>query len=252
MPDARYIRQEIFEPIGARGQSLIMAASVVVIGCGALGSHIASCLARAGVGRLRIVDRDVVELDNLQRQLLFDEEDARQGRPKATAAVERLRRVNSTIALEARQCDVTPANVAELVSGFDVVMDGTDNVETRVSLNDACLGGHIPCVFGGAVGATGLVFPIVPGRTPCYRCLMAELPPRGATPTAATAGILHSTVAVVAALQCTICLRLLLGDFEGGDEALCVDVWDAELTRVRIPRRAQCPACGPSGSAESV
>jgi len=252
LPDARYIRQEIFEPIGAEGQSRIMAASAAVIGCGALGSHIASCLARAGVGRLRIVDRDVVELDNLQRQLLFDEEDARQRRPKATAAVERLRRVNSTIALEARPCEVTAANAAELVRGFDVVMDGTDNVETRVALNDACLGDHIPCVFAGAVGATGLVFPVVPGRTPCYRCLMAELPAPGTAPTAGTAGILYSTVAVVAALQCTICLRLLLGDFEPGDEALCVDVWDAELTRVRVPRRAQCPACGPKGSAKPV
>lgn len=252
MPDARYIRQETFEPIGPMGQSRIMAASVVVIGCGALGSHTANCLARAGVGRLRIVDRDVVELDNLQRQLLFDEDDARLGRAKAIAAVERLRRVNSTIALDARPCEVTAANAAELVRGFDVVMDGTDNVETRVALNDACLANRIPCVFGGAVGATGLVFPVVPGRTPCYRCLMAELPDRGATPTAATAGILHPTVAVVAALQCTTCLRLIIGDFEPGDVALCVDVWDAELTRVRVPRRAQCPACGCRGSAKPV
>jgi len=244
LPSSRYIRQEIFEPIGAEGQRRISAASAVIVGCGALGTNIANNLARSGVGRLRLVDRDVVELDNLQRQVLFDEDHVRRRMPKAAAAVERLRLVNSAIVLEAVVAEVSPANIVALLAGADVVMDGTDNVEARLLLNDACLKHRVPCVFAGAVGATGMVLAMVPGRTPCYRCLMAEIPAPGTVPTAATAGILHSTTAVVAALQCTSALRLLTGAAQPGDEMLSVDVWEQEFARLRVPRRAECPACG--------
>ena len=244
MPDSRYVRQEIFELIGPEGQRRISAASVVLVGCGALGTNIANNLARSGVGRLRIIDRDVVELDNLQRQVLFHEGHVRRRAPKALAAVEQLREVNSSIALEAKVCEVSSANVQELLAGFDLVMDGTDNVQTRSLINEACLKSGTPWVVGGAVGSTGFVMPVVPGRTPCYRCLLAELPAPGTTPTAATAGILHSTTAAVASLQCALALRLLVGAFEPAGEALCLDVWDLEFTRVRIPRRPDCPACG--------
>ncbi len=244
MAQSRYIRQEIFEPIGPEGQRRISASSAVVVGCGALGTHIANSLARSGVGRLRIIDRDFVELDNLQRQVLFDEDDARRRTPKAVAAALRLRQANSEIVLQPQVADVTPANVEALIAGCDAVMDGADNVETRLLLNDACLKAGTPYVFGGAVGATGMTMAVVPGRTPCFRCLMPEPPEPGTAPTAATAGILHSTVAAVAALQCTAALRLLTGTFDAAGVLLCVDVWEQELARMDVPRLPDCPACG--------
>lgn len=243
MSISRYVRQEIFEAIGPEGQRRICAGSAAVVGCGALGSNIANNLARSGVGRLRIIDRDFVELDNLQRQVLFDESDVRRRMPKAAAAVERLSTINSSIQLEAVVVEISSENIESLIAGFDVVMDGTDNVEARLLLNDACLKARVPYVFGGAVGATGMTMAIVAGRTPCFRCLMAELPAPGTAPTAATAGILHSTTAVVASLQCMLALRLLTGTFEPTDELLCLDVWDQEFSRMRVPRRAECPAC---------
>ena len=244
MPDSRYIRQEIFPPIGPEGQRRIGAASAVLVGCGALGSNIANNLARSGVGRIRIVDHDVVELDNLQRQVLFDEGDVRQATPKAVAAVARLREVNSDIALEAEVAWVDPANVGALIAGFDIVMDGSDNVTARYVLNDACLASGTPCVFGGAVAAQGLAMAMVPGRTPCYRCLMPDPPAPGTTPTAATDGILNSTTAVVGALQCALALRILTGTWEPTGDVLCVDVWEQEVTRMAVPRLPDCPACG--------
>jgi len=241
---SRYIRQEILDLIGPDGQRRISAASVVLVGCGALGTNIANNLVRSGVGSLRIVDRDVVELDNLQRQVLFHEGHARERTPKAIAAVEQLREINSSVALDAQVCEVTAANVESLLAGFDLVMDGTDNVQTRSLINAVCLKTGTPWIVGGAVGSTGFVMPIIPGRTPCYRCLLAELPAPGTTPTAATAGILNSTTAVVGALQCSLALRLLVGALELGDQALLLDVWDLDFSGVRIPRRPDCPACG--------
>lgn len=243
MSGSRYIRQEILDVIGPEGQRRISAASVVLVGCGALGTNIANNLTRAGVGRLRIIDRDFVELDNLQRQVLFDEADVRRRAPKATAAVERLRQINSSVMLEAEVCELAPTNTEALLTGFDLVMDGTDNVQARSLMNAFCLKNGTPLVVGGAVGTTGLVMPIIPWLTPCYRCLLTELPAANNTPTAATAGILHSTTAVVAALQCSFALRIIVGSFQPTDEAICLDVWDMELSRVRIPRRPDCPAC---------
>ena len=240
---SRYVRQEIFEPIGAAGQRRIAAGAAVVVGCGALGSQIANNLARAGVGRLRIVDRDFVELDNLQRQTLFDEGHVGRRLPKAVAAVERLGQTNSSIELEAQVAEVSGANVAALLAGADVVLDGTDNVEARLLLNDACLKARVPYVFGGAVGATGMTMTIVADQTPCFRCLLGTLPEPGTAPTAATAGILNATTAVVGALQSTAALRLLTGTFEPRDEVLCVDVWEGELVPMTVPRRPDCPAC---------
>ncbi|MFW6161537.1 MAG: ThiF family adenylyltransferase [Planctomycetota bacterium] len=243
MSHSRYIRQQTFQPIGSAGQRRIEAASAVIVGCGALGSHIASSLARSGVGRLRIVDRDVVELDNLQRQALFDEDDASRRMPKAIAARRRLGAINSSVAVDAQVCEVTSANVESLLDGFDLAMDGTDSVAARLLVNDACLKAGIPCVFGSAAGGTGMTMPLVPGATACYRCLMTELPPSGTAPTAATAGMLHATPATVAALQCATALRLLTGQWERGG-LLCVDVWEGELTRMEVPRQADCTACG--------
>jgi len=244
MPDPRYIRQAIFEPIGEEGQRRISAGSAVVVGCGALGSNSANNLGRSGVGRLRIVDRDFVELDNLQRQVLFDEDDVGRRMPKAVAAAERLRRINTSIALEAEVAEIAPGNIERLIGGFDVVVDGTDNVETRLLVNDACQKLGVPFIFGGAVGSTGMTMAIVPGATPCFRCLMAELPEPGTAPTAATSGILHSVTAVVASLQCVQALQVLVGALEPSDELLCVDVWTREFEPMSVPRRPDCPACG--------
>ena len=241
---SRYIRQEIFEPIGPEGQRRIEASAAVIVGCGALGSNIANNLARSGVGRLRIVDRDFVELDNLQRQVLFDEDDVRRRMPKAVAAVRRLAEINSDIQLDAEVCEISSANIEALIAGFDVVMDGTDNVETRLLLNDACLKARVPYVFGGVVGSTGMTMAVVADQTPCYRCLMTELPAPGTAPTAATSGVLHSIAATIASLQCTSALRLLTGTFDAAGVLLCVDAWEQELTRMDVPRLPDCPACG--------
>jgi adenylyltransferase/sulfurtransferase len=241
---SRYIRQETFEPIGPDGQCHIAASAAVVVGCGALGTNIANNLARSGVGRLRIIDPDIVQLDNLQRQVLFDEGHVRRRLPKAIAAVERLGEINSAIRLEAEVAEVTPHNVESLLAGFDVVLDGTDNVETRLLLNDACLKARVPYVFGGAVGDTGMTMAVVADRTPCFRCLLGTLPEAGTAPTAATAGILNSTTAVVGALQCALALRLLTGTFQPTDQLLCIDVWDREFTPMTVPRVPDCPACG--------
>ena len=240
---SRYARQEIFAPIGAEGQRRIAASSAAVVGCGALGSNIANGLARSGVGRLRIVDRDFVELSNLQRQALFDEDHVRRRLPKAIAAVERLARINSAVQLEAEVGEVSPANIESLLDGCDIVLDGTDNIDARLLLNDACLKARVPYIFGGAVGATGMTMAIIADQTPCFRCLLGTLPEPGTAPTAATAGILNATTAVVAALQCTQALRILTGTFEPRGEVLCIDVWDGELCAMTVPRAPDCPAC---------
>ncbi|MGC8826898.1 MAG: ThiF family adenylyltransferase, partial [Anaerolineae bacterium] len=205
----RYSRQILFQPIGRQGQEHLLASRVVVIGQGALGTVIADHLARAGVGHLTLVDRDFVELSNLQRQTLFDEEDAQKRLPKAVAAAQKLSRVNSEIEIRPVIADVTPRNVEELIAGANLVMDATDNLETRLLLNDACLKAGIPWIYGGAVGSSGIVMSIVPGETPCLRCLIDEPPPPGALPSCDTVGVLNAATAVVASIQTAEALKLL-------------------------------------------
>ncbi len=182
-----------------RGSGGLAAARVLICGCGALGSAAADTLARAGVGRLRIVDRDFVEVTNLQRQVLFDEADAAEGLPKAVAAAAKLRRINSAIEIEPLVADVTAGNILTLCDRVDLIVDGTDNFETRFLLNEAALRSKIPWIYGGAIGATGQSMTILPGEPPCLRCVIPESPPPGAMPTCDTAGILASAIHVVAA-----------------------------------------------------
>ncbi len=243
MNDKRYSRQALFDGIGESGQKRIQNGSAVIIGCGALGTIIANNLARSGVGRIRIVDRDFVQLNNLQRQVLFDEEDAQRRLPKAVAAVKRLNEINSSIELEPVVCDVNPKNVEELIRGFSVVLDGTDNIETRFLLNDACIKGGIPWVYGAAVGSTGMTMPIVPGKTPCLRCMIAEMPPPGALPTCDRAGVLNSITAVVGSLQSTAALKLLIGKREPRCQLTCIDVWEGEFNSVEVLRKEDCLTC---------
>lgn len=242
--DGRYSRQELFAPIGVSGQAKIRAASVCIVGCGALGSFQADALARAGVGRLRIVDRDTVDRSNLQRQWLFTEADAADELPKAIAAGCRLSQVNSEVSIEPMVRDFIPENALELTEGCDLLLDGTDNFETRFLINDVAVKLGVPWVYGAAVGSYGVVMPIDPARGPCFRCVYPE-GPEGSHPTCEVNGVIASTTAAVAALQVASALRLLVGwpDFECRLQNF--DVWQANWRSASAgPRDPDCETCG--------
>jgi molybdopterin/thiamine biosynthesis adenylyltransferase len=241
----RYRKQTLFAPFGREGQERLSAARVAVIGLGALGSALAMHLARAGAGFLRLCDRDFVELDNLQRQVLYDEEDVRAALPKAAAAKARLARINSSIRLEARVCDVNPGNVEALAADVDLVLDGTDNFETRFLLNDACVKIGRTWIYGGVVGSYGMVMTVRPGEGPCFACLVGAPPAPGSTPTCDSAGVLNTAVAVVAALQATEALKLLAGRPEALAPGLqTLDLWRNSAQTLKVPRHPGCETCG--------
>jgi molybdopterin-synthase adenylyltransferase len=243
-PLDRYARQVVLPQIGEEGQRRLLASSVLVVGCGATGTVIANHLARAGVGRLRIVDRDFVELNNLQRQLLFDEADLAEGLPKAAAAERRLRAINSEIEVEGIVADVSAGNITALAEGCDLVLDGTDNFETRYLVNDACVRDGRPWVYCGAVATYGMALLIRPEETPCLRCLFPEPPPPGSSATCDTAGVLGPAVSVIASLAATEGLKWLLGAGEAlSDSLIHVDAWDLTLHRFRVKRKEDCPCC---------
>jgi adenylyltransferase/sulfurtransferase len=241
----RYARQVRYPGVGAAGQERLGAAVVTVVGCGALGSASVSMLARGGVGEIRLIDRDVVELSNLQRQVLFEERDAEAGLPKAVAAAAALARINSTVRVRPFVANVDSANVLELLAGSSVVIDGTDNLETRLLLNDACMRLGLPWIHGGVAGSTGLAMAIVPGRTACFRCLYPHAPSVTRLDTSETAGILAAVVATVAAFQWTQAVKLLVGDASDTVGALLtVDVWSGDYEVIReFPRQVACPCC---------
>lgn len=241
---SRYARQIIFPGLGETGQRRLLDATVVVVGCGATGTVIANHLARGGVGHLRIVDRDFVELNNLQRQLLFDETDVTQGLPKAEAARRRLTAVNSQIAIEGLVADVNPENVLTLLQGADLVMDGADNFETRFLVNDACIKLGIPWIYSGVIASYGMTMTIRPGQTACLRCLIDQMPAPGTAPTCDTAGVLGPAVAVVASLAAGEALKLLAGFGQLNDGLLNFDLLDNSLDHLEVLRRPDCPACG--------
>jgi molybdopterin/thiamine biosynthesis adenylyltransferase len=242
---ARYSRQMILPGWGLEGQERLAAKTAVVVGCGALGSHIASHLTRAGVGRLVLTDRDFVEYHNLPRQALYDEADAEAGVPKAVAAARRLGQINSLVELEGRVMDVNADTVEDLVRGADVVLDGADNFEVRYLVNEACVKHDIPWVYGGVLGTYGLTAAILPGETPCLRCLLGPMPPPGSVPTCETAGVLGPAVAVIAALEATEGLKILLGQQEALLRSLVmVDVWNGDFERAETQRaKSACPVC---------
>ena len=240
----RYARQVLLPQIGSQGQLKMRESFVVLVGCGALGTVIADGLVRAGVGRVRIVDRDVVELSNLQRQILFDETDVAHGLPKAVAAAERLARTNSTVEVEAVVADVTPSNVERVIDGADLVMDGTDNFETRYLINDVCVKHELPWVYGGVVGTYGVTTTILPHKTPCFRCLLAEMPAPGSVPTCDTVGVLGAAVNVVASLEVVQAVKLLTGQLELSPPLIILDVWENSWEVVPLEKGpGQCPAC---------
>lgn len=244
----RYLRQMRYPPIAEAGQRKLLASRALICGCGALGSVLANTLARAGVGKLRIVDRDFLELNNLQRQVLYDEEDVAAGLPKAIAAEARLKKINSAIEIEALVADVDHANISGLLSGVDMILDGTDNFETRFLLNDAALKFNIPWVYGGCIGCDGQTMTILPGETPCLRCLMPDgPPPPGASPTCDTAGILAPIINVVASIQANEAIKILSGHPEAASRVLTVfELWDNRLRQLKLDNLREsvdCPAC---------
>jgi len=244
--DDRYSRQARFAPIGEDGQKRLASSRVLLIGLGALGTVVADQLVRAGIGFLRIIDRDFVELSNLQRQSLFDEEDVHTNLPKAIAAETKLRRINSTIELEAKVDDVNPTNIEDYIVDVDVVLDALDNFETRFVLNDACAKHHKPWVYTAAVGSYGLVMPIIPGSTPCLRCLLGNLPAPGTSATCETAGVIAPITHIIGSIQVAETLKLLTGQLEPSQIRLTAyDVWSHRFQRIDVgtDSMASCPVC---------
>ncbi|HEX4203533.1 MAG TPA: ThiF family adenylyltransferase [Ktedonobacteraceae bacterium] len=240
----RYARQTLFGPIGKAGQERLHAATVTIVGCGALGTMLANNIGRAGIGRVVIADRDFVELTNLQRQTLFEEEDVARHVPKAIAAAERLRRINSEIKVEALVEDINVDGIEALVADTDLVLDATDNFETRYLLNDVCIKHQRPWIYSGVVASYGVTMNILPHDTACLRCVFSELPLPGATPTCDTAGILNGVVGAIAGIASTEALKILLHSEATSRAMYWLDLWENTSERIELPRQPECPACG--------
>jgi adenylyltransferase/sulfurtransferase len=243
--DDRYSRQVLFPGIGADGQRRLIASRIAVVGCGATGSAIASLLARAGVGTIRIIDRDYVESSNLQRQSLFDEVDAAESLPKAIAASRKIAAFNSQITVEPKVSDLVPLNVEDLLDGMQLILDGTDNFETRYLLNDYAVKHSVPWVYTAAVGSYGITLNFLPSRTACLACIFPDSP-RGTVETCETAGILNSAVNLVSSIASTEALKILIGAEEKVRRSLLsFDVWENERTEISAARpNPECRVCG--------
>lgn len=242
--EERYSRQMRFAPIGEEGQRKLSQSAVCIVGMGALGTVLASHMVRAGVGLVRFVDRDYVEMSNLQRQMLYDEDDVASGYPKAVAAEKKLRRINSDVRLEAVVADVTAHNAEELLEGIDLVLDGTDNFQTRYLLNDVCFKLGIPFSYGGAVSARGMSAMFVPGSTPCLRCLIPAADSGGET--CDTVGVIAPVVDIVASYQAAEALKYLVGAHEKRRRSLVTfDLWDNHYFEMKLGQPVpDCPCCG--------
>lgn len=244
--DERYARQRILPMIGPEGQARIASSRVTILGIGALGTHAADTLVRAGVGFIRLVDRDVPELSNLQRQVLFDTNDVEQGIPKAAAAAARLESVNPEIEIEHVVADINPTNIEGFIQDVDLVVDGSDNFELRYLLNDAAVKLDRPWIYGGAISTHGMTMSIRPGITPCLRCVFPESPAPGDAPTCDTAGVLGPVVSLVSAIQSAEAIKYLSGDLESlNTSLLMIDIWDLSFRQVALGEpNPDCPACG--------
>ena len=241
---ARYHRQMLWPPIGIDGQTKLRAANVLLVGCGALGTTLANLLVRAGVGHLTIVDRDFIEITNLQRQVLFDHDDIAQNLPKAVAAQRKLARINPDIAVEAVVADVNHANIETYAAGKDLLLDGTDNFETRFLINDVSVKHKVPWIYGAVIGATGLAMTIVPEETPCLRCLFETMPLPGMSPTCDTAGVLGPAVSVVASWQALEAIKLLTGNRQDLSRHLfSFDMWDNRWQQLNIAKARDAADC---------
>lgn len=241
----RYSRQILFSGIGRVGQEELNDSHAVIVGCGALGAMQAEMLARAGVRRLRIIDRDFIEESNLHRQIMFEERDVTERLPKAIAAAGRIARINSDIEVDARVVDVNYMNVEELIHDADVVLDGTDNFETRYVLNDAAVKLGKTWIYGAAVGSYGVQMTIIPTQTPCLRCVFPESPAPGTSPTCDTSGVILPIIATIASYQVTEALKILMGQIHKlHGKLLQFDLWDHRVSQIKLgaPEK-DCPAC---------
>jgi molybdopterin/thiamine biosynthesis adenylyltransferase len=241
----RYSRQILFRGIGAEGQKRLASARVAIVGCGATGSAVASLLARSGVGHLRIIDRDYVEPSNLQRQSLFDENDARESLPKAIAAARRIAAFNSQIVAEPQVADLTPENIGSLLADVDLILDGTDNFETRYLINDFAVQRNLPWIYAAAVGSYGVTLNVLPAQTSCLACIFPDFP-QGSFETCETAGILNSAVNLIASIEASEALKFLVGAQDRLRRSLLsFDVWTNERAELQAAKpRPGCRACG--------
>jgi molybdopterin-synthase adenylyltransferase len=248
----KYSRQILFPGIGEGGQEALLSSSAVLVGCGALGTVVANLLVRGGVGRLRIIDRDFVESSNLQRQTLFEESDAAQALPKAVAAERRLRSINSSVSVEAVVSDLTSENAPELLGGFSLVLDGTDNFETRLLMNDAAISNSVPWIYAAAVGSYGVTMTVRPGETACLACLLerdsldnSRLAAIAAEATCDTAGILNAAAGVIGSIEAAEALKILAGQPQAlhGRLVSC-DVWSGKFQSIAVERNPRCRGCG--------
>ncbi len=239
----RYSRQTIYPNIGDEGQARLLKSRAVIIGCGALGGTIANLLVRAGIGNIKIIDRDFIEYHNLQRQVLFTEADIKGGLPKAIAAERYLRKVNSTIDIKGIVAEVNSANIESLCNGTDIILDGSDNFETRLLINDFALKNKIPWVYGGIVGAHGMTMNIMPGETPCFRCIHTVTASMEKPLTCESAGVINSVPAIIGSLQAAEAIKILLGAPEINRDLIVIDVWTGNFDRIKSHRLTDCPAC---------
>lgn len=239
----RYSRQTLFKPIGEDGQKKLLNKKAVIVGMGALGTVISNHLVRSGVGYVRLIDRDLVELSNLQRQSLYDEDDANEHLPKVIAAEKKLKKINSTIKIESVIADLNLENAEELLSGFDVIVDGTDNFSTRYLINDISIKFGIPWVYGGAVSSRGMHAVIIPGKTPCYRCLFPEVQ-TGLGETCDTIGVLSPITDIIGSFEAVEALKLLVGA-QANPNLEQIDIWYNSYLQMDISqgRNPDCPAC---------
>jgi adenylyltransferase/sulfurtransferase len=238
----RYSRQTILQNIGEEGQEKLAQSSVAVVGCGALGTAASNNLARAGVGRIIIIDRDFVELSNLQRQMLYDENDVDE--PKAIAAARKLKNINSDIEIEPVVKDINHTNVEDILSKADLVLDGTDNILTRMLVNDVCVKQEKPWIYTGAIGTSGMTMNILPAKA-CLRCLYPTIPKIGSLPTCDTMGVLNTITVIMGSMETTEALKILLGHIPvGTDSRLRVyDAWNNSLDEVLVRKNPECPCC---------
>jgi len=244
---ARYNRQMLWGPIGIEGQKKLRDSKVLMVGCGALGTVLANLLARAGVGQMTIVDRDFIEITNLQRQVLFDHDDIDQNLPKSVAAAKKIARINPEVQVEAVVADVNHLNIEQLSAGKDLLLDGTDNFETRFLINDVSIKHNIPWIYGACISAMGLAMNILPNETPCLRCIFETMPPPGMNPTCDTAGVVGPPVSVVSSWQALEAMKLLTGNRKDLSPYLfSFDLWDNRFQQLNVRKAkelADCPCC---------
>ncbi len=243
----RYSRQILSQHIGEECQKVLMDSNAVVVGCGALGTVSSNYLTRAGIGQIRIIDRDFIEESNLQRQILFDENDIAEGLPKAIAAQRKLRKINNKSNIEGIVTDVNYANIEELSKDVDIIIDGTDNFETRFLINDFCVKNNIPWIYGACIGSRGLTMNIVPLTTPCLRCVFETMPQMGTFPTCDTAGVIGPIAGFIGSIQATEAIKILAGKHESANKTLIeIDVWDTKVKQIDISELMDlndCPTC---------